>query len=152
MKNLVMQKPSDPLQEVHGVLLGCPSLWQYATILVYWDGECYAIVWIYLCMNHLMTKPAKWQVCPAKNQISLGIRPVWSESSLCAQWVAETGAFFMWTAKPLIRLGGCPGWSESLLGAYAIFLVLSWGCSYLFWYQYQSFRFVLSLHQGNGQS
>ena len=24
----------------------------------------------------------------AKTQISLGIRPVWSESSLCAQWVA----------------------------------------------------------------
>ena len=28
-------------------------------------------------------------VCPAKTQISLGIRPVWSESSLCAQWVAK---------------------------------------------------------------
>ena len=33
----------------------------------------------------------------------------------------------MWTAKTLIRLGGCPGWSESLLGAHAILLVLSWG-------------------------
>ena len=28
-----------------------------------------------------------------------------------------------------IRLGGCPGWSESLLDAYAILLVLSWGGS-----------------------
>ena len=28
-------------------------------------------------------------VCPVKTQISLGIRPVWSESSLCAQWVAK---------------------------------------------------------------
>ena len=28
------------------------------------------------------------------------------------------------TAKTLIRLGGCPGWSESLLGAPAILLVL----------------------------
>ena len=28
-------------------------------------------------------------VRPAKTQISLGIRPVWSESSLCAQWVAK---------------------------------------------------------------
>ena len=34
-------------------------------------------------------------------------------------------------AKTLIRLGGCPGWSESLLGAYAILLVLSWGGSYV---------------------
>ena len=29
--------------------------------------------------------------------------------------------------KTLIRLGGCPGWSESLLGEHAILLVLSWG-------------------------
>ena len=28
-------------------------------------------------------------VRPAKTQISLGIRPVWSESSLCTQWVAK---------------------------------------------------------------
>ena len=37
---------------------------------------------------------AAWQnqqndMCPAKTQISLGIRPVWSESSLCAPWVAK---------------------------------------------------------------
>ena len=32
----------------------------------------------------LMTKPTKWHVRPAKTQISLGIRPVWSESSLSA--------------------------------------------------------------------
>ena len=48
-------------------------------------------------------KTNKVSVRPAKTQISLGIRPVWSESSLCAQWVA----FFMRTAKTLIRLGGC---------------------------------------------
>ena len=35
----------------------------------------------------------------------------------------------MRTVKTLIRLGGCPGWSESSLGAYAILLVLSWGGS-----------------------
>ena len=32
-------------------------------------------------------------------------------------------------AKTLIRLGGCPGWSEYSLGAHAILLVLSWGSS-----------------------
>ena len=31
-----------------------------------------------------MTKPTKWHVRPAKIQLSLGIRPVWSESSLSA--------------------------------------------------------------------
>ena len=59
---------------------------------------------------------------PAKTQSSLGIHPIWSDSSLCAQWVAKDQAFFMRTAKTLIRLRGCPGWSESLLGAHAILL------------------------------
>ena len=34
------------------------------------------------------------------------------------------------TAKTLIRLGRCPGWSESSLGAHVILLVLSCGSSY----------------------
>ena len=34
-------------------------------------------------------KTNKMTVRPAKTQISLGIRPVLSESSLCAQWVAK---------------------------------------------------------------
>ena len=32
-------------------------------------------------------------VRPAKTQISLGICPVWSESSLCTQWVAKGPSF-----------------------------------------------------------
>ena len=46
-----------------------------------------------LRVSRLMTKPTKWHVRPAKTQISLGIRPVWSESSLCAQWVAKDPSF-----------------------------------------------------------
>ena len=37
-----------------------------------------------LHMGHLMTKPTKWHMRPAKTRISLGIRLVWSESSLSA--------------------------------------------------------------------
>ena len=44
-------------------------------------------------MSRYMTKPTKWPVSPAKAQISLGIRPVWSESSLCVQWVAKDPSF-----------------------------------------------------------
>ena len=40
-----------------------------------------------------MTKPTKWSVGPAKTQISLGIRPVWSEYSLCAQLVVKDPSF-----------------------------------------------------------
>ena len=36
-------------------------------------------------MSHPLTKPTNWHVRPAKTQISLGIRPVWSESSLSAR-------------------------------------------------------------------
>ena len=60
-------------------------------------------------------KTNKVSVRPAKTQISLGIHPVWSESSLCAQWVAKNPR----TVNTLIRLGGCPDWSESLLGAHS---------------------------------
>ena len=35
-------------------------------------------------MARMVTKPRKWHVHPAKTQISLGIRSVWSESSLSA--------------------------------------------------------------------
>ena len=35
-------------------------------------------------MSRHMTKPTKWSVHPAKIQINLGIRPVWSESLLSA--------------------------------------------------------------------
>ena len=44
-------------------------------------------------LSHLMTKQTKWSVCPAKTQINLAIRPVWSESLLCAQWVAKDPSF-----------------------------------------------------------
>ena len=40
-----------------------------------------------------MTKPTMWHVRPAKTQISLGICPVWSESSPCAKWVAKDPSF-----------------------------------------------------------
>ena len=50
---------------------------------------------MYMCaiISSAMTKPTKWPVCPAKTQISLGIRLVWSESSLCAEWVAKDPRF-----------------------------------------------------------
>ena len=42
--------------------------------------------------NHLKTKPTKW-LCAQQRQISLGFRPVWSESSLCTQQVAKDPSF-----------------------------------------------------------
>ena len=70
---------------------------------------------------------------PAKTQISLGIRPVWSESSLCAQWVAKDQIFLHVDSEDSDQTGWMPirpVWSESSLGAHAILLVLSWDGSY----------------------
>ena len=84
-------------------------------------------------MSRLMTKPTKWHVRTAKTQISLGIRPVWSESSLSAWRNSGFSATLLSALRmTLIRQGGCPGISESSLGVQQIILlVLSCGGSYI---------------------
>ena len=78
-------------------------------------------------MSHCTTKPTRWHVRLAKTQIRLGIRPVWSESSLCA-WRKPGSLATNWApAKTLIRQGGCPGWFESSLGVGFVVLRLIWG-------------------------
>ena len=47
-------------------------------------------------MSRFLTKPTKWHVRPAKTQISFGIRPVWSESSLSA-WRKLGSLATQWT-------------------------------------------------------
>ena len=67
-------------------------------------------------------KTNKITVRPAKTQISLGIRPVLSVFAVRSIDSLRTQAFFMRTAKTLIRLCGCPGWFESSLGAHVTLL------------------------------
>ena len=57
-------------------------------------------------MSRLMTKPTKW-LCAQRRQISLDIRPVWSESSL-STWRKAGPLATHWVHNP--------GWSESSLG------------------------------------
>ena len=72
-------------------------------------------------------KTNKMSVRPAKTQISLGICPVWSESSLSARRKLGSLATHSAQAKTLIRLGGYPGWSESSLGTHSFCcFVMSW--------------------------
>ena len=73
-------------------------------------------------LSRIRTKPTKWHVHPAKTQISLGIRPVWSESSLSAWRKLGSLVTIERTAKTLIRLGG----SGSSLGAQSLCFVMSW--------------------------
>ena len=71
-------------------------------------------------------KSNKISVRPAKTQIILGIRPVWSESSLCAEWVGKGPSFFHVNNEDSDQtgLGGCPGWAV-FAGRTLILLVLS---------------------------
>ena len=55
-------------------------------------------------------KTNQMTVCPVKTQISLGIRPVWSESSLSV-WRKLGSLLIERTVMILIRLAKCPGWS-----------------------------------------
>ena len=60
-------------------------------------------------MSRHMTKPTKYgAVRPAKTQISLGIRPVWSESSLCVLWVAKDPTFLHADSEDSDQTGWMP--------------------------------------------
>ena len=67
-----------------------------------------------------MTKPAKWLYAQRR------FRSAWAVRTK-KPWVLS---YPLSAQRRLIRLGRCPGWSESSLGAHAILLVLSWGGSY----------------------
>ena len=78
-----------------------------------------------------MTKLTKWPMCPAMTQISLGIRPFCSESSM-STWrnlgsLATHGRIYPLSKQQRF-------WSEYSLGAHVILLVLSCSGSYAFFW------------------
>ena len=73
----------------------------------------------------------KMNVHPAKPQISLGIRPVWSESSLCDQWVAKDARFLHADREYSDQTGRMPRLIWIFAGPTLILLVLSCRGSYL---------------------
>ena len=81
-----------------------------------------------LKMSRLMTKPTKWLYVQQRLNSVWASPPVWSESSLCTQWVAKDPSFLHVDSKD------CSEWAdaqaaESSLGAHATLLGLSWGSS-----------------------
>ena len=73
-------------------------------------------------LSRLMTKPTKWYVRPAKTQISLGILPVWSESSPSA-WRKLGSLATHWAHS---EDSDQTGWSESLLAHFHFVGFVSW--------------------------
>ena len=66
-----------------------------------------------------------WHVRPAKTRISLGIRPVWSESSLYAQWVAKDPSFLHVDSEDADQTGRMPRLIWVFAGLTVTLLVLS---------------------------
>ena len=72
-------------------------------------------------------KTNKMILRPAKTQISLGIRPVWSESSHCAHWVAKDPGFLHADKEDSAQTGRMPRLIWVFAGRKGHVLVLSWG-------------------------
>ena len=85
---------------------------------------CY-LIWS-VCARHDKTNFVR----SATSQISLGIRPAWSESSLCAQWVAKDPSFLHADSENSDQTGRMPKLIWVFVGRTFILLVLSCRGSY----------------------
>ena len=81
-------------------------------------------------LSQLYEPPHDKTVRPAKTHISLGIRPVWSESSLCTQWVAKDPSFLHADSEDSDQTGRMPRLIWVFAGCTVILLVVSWGSLY----------------------
>ena len=81
-------------------------------------------------LNCLGIWAASWQhqqnefVHPVQTQISLGTRPVWSESPLCAEWVAKDPSFLHADSEDSDHLF-LIFWFEKAIDFVGIFVVFS---------------------------
>ena len=64
-------------------------------------------------------------VRPAKTHISLDIHPVWSESSLCTQWIAKDSSFLRVDSEDSDQTGRMPKLIRVFAGRTLTLLVLS---------------------------
>ena len=77
-------------------------------------------------------KTNKMSVRPVKTQISLGSRPVWSESSTCPQWVVKDPSFLHADSDDSDQTGRMPRLIWVFAGRTATLFVLSCRGSLLF--------------------
>ena len=81
-------------------------------------GTCHmrlVLIWKFRRNEPPHVKTNKVTVRPAKTQTSLDIRPVWSESSLCAQWVAKDPSFLHADSEDSDQTG----WMSRLIWVFA---------------------------------
>ena len=101
-----------------------------------------SILYLQISFEAPHVKTNKMTVHPAKTQISLGIHSVWSEFSLCTQWVAKDPSFLHADSEDSDQTGRMPRLIWVFAGRTVIILVLSWGSSYNFVIYWVSFLFL----------
>ena len=91
--------------------------------------------WSWKKKSRPMTKPTKWQCAQRRLRSAWAIRLVWSESSLCTQWVhvAKEPRCLHADSEDSDQTGRKPRLIWVLAGRTSILLVLSWGGSNVFW-------------------
>ena len=88
------------------------------------------LLWLLWKFEPPHDKTKKWHVRTAKTQICLGVRPVWSESSLSA-WSKLGSLATHWThSEDADQTGRIPRLIWVFAGRTVILLVLSWGGSF----------------------
>ena len=128
-------------------------LWRMTSVPISGEGGTIVTVLVIHCssmilvccsyLSHLMTKPTKWSVRSAKTQISLGICPVWSESSLSA-WRKLGSIATHWAhSEDSDQTGRMPRLIWVFAGRSVILLVLSWSGSFqyfsrMYFYMYHT--------------
>ena len=91
----------------------------------------FALYWVLRVVSSMSRdKTNRVFVRPAKTPISLDIRPGWSESSLCAQWVAKDSNFLHADSEDSDQTGRMPRLIWVFAGRTTTLLVLSWGGSF----------------------
>ena len=106
-----------------------PLDWSQFQVCVISDLSNMILTYCTIQLSHLVTKPTKWHVRPAKTQISLGIHPVWSESWLSA-WRKLGFLATHWAhSEDSDQTGRMPRLIWVFAGHTVILLVLSWGGS-----------------------
>ena len=92
-------------------------------LVLSWGGSNYA--WSHRTYEPPHDKTNKVALRPAKPPVSLGIRPDWSESSLCAQRIAKDPSFLHADSEDSAQTGWNPQSDLSLRWAHMLFC---WFC------------------------
>ena len=84
-----------------------------------------------LCLLHVYCEYLE-HLTQSRNKVcgTYHLRPVWSESSLCAEWVAKDPSFLHVDSEDSDQTGRMPRLIWVFAGRTATLLVLSWGSSY----------------------